>query len=129
MPCLNFKEFQLIYAYKVYAYIKKKVYKMLRIVFEMPTGTPYMGMLNERGMWPFSYTVKTKQLMWYHTLLHSDGKRVSKQILMQQSENYSEKNWANQVTKWANELQIDIDWRKVEQMSKERFKKDVKEKI
>ena len=24
MPCLNFKEFQPIYAYKVYAYIKKK---------------------------------------------------------------------------------------------------------
>ena len=28
-------------------------YKMMRVVYDMQRGTPYLRMLNETGMWPF----------------------------------------------------------------------------
>ena len=108
--------------------LDQEQYKVLLIIYEMPRGTPYYGMINETGMWPFSYIVKYKQLMWYHNLIHSDEKRISRRTLFDQMAEESD-NWWNQLSKWADEMEIDLKVEHIQKRNKPNFKKYVKEKI
>ena len=58
--------------------LNKEQYKMMRTMHEMPKGTPYFGLINETGMWPFLFIVMYKQLMWYHTIIHSEDRLQKK---------------------------------------------------
>ena len=51
---------------------------------------------------------------WYHNLIHSDEKRISRRILFDQMAEESD-NWWNQLSKWADEMEIDL---KVEHIQK-----------
>ena len=102
--------------------------KLLRIVLEMPKGTPYYGMIGETGMWPFSAIVWYKEMMWWRTLIRSDEDRVARKMLLKQIENDDE-SWAKQVKRKAEELEINLETANIMKKSKEKFKKEVKEKI
>ena len=107
--------------------IDNKQYQMLKIVYEQPQGTPYWGIINETGLWPFSYIIKYKQLMWYHALIHSEEKRVAKKILEQQIKE-KKNNWAKQVMRWGSELELDMNMNRIKNINKAKWKREIKGK-
>ena len=107
--------------------IDNRQYQMLKIVYEHPQGTPYLGIINETGLWPFSYIIKYKQLMWYHALIHSEERRVAKKILEQQIKE-EKNNWAKQVMRWGSELELDMNMNRIKNINKAKWKKEIKEK-
>ena len=111
------------------AMLNKEQYKMMRTAYEMPKGTPYYGLINVTGMWPFSFTVMYKQLMWYHTLIHSEDSRIAKQILMKQLQNENDESWARQVREWAGSLNVNLKIKEEEKQNNAAFKKHTKEQI
>ena len=108
--------------------LDKAQYRMMLIIYEQKQGTPYLGMLNETGFWPFSFIVKYKQLMWLHTLIHSEERRVARKVLLEQFEE-KEKNWVQQVKQWSKEIGIIVKLEIIKQISKPKWKKMVKDKL
>ena len=59
-------------------------YEVLRKVFEQKESTPYYGILSETGYWPYSYVIIYKRLMYFHHLIHSDKRRITRRMIINQ---------------------------------------------
>ena len=57
--------------------------KMLRKIYNVPSSTPYWGLLIEMDMKPIYYIIHSKRLMLYHNIINTKNKRLSKDIIEQ----------------------------------------------
>ena len=88
--------------------LDKGHYQVLRKVFEQKEHTPYFGILMEIGCWPYSFVVVYKRLMNFHHLMHSDGKRITRRIVVNQMDGKGKgKSWYNHgVKEWLVKLEM-----------------------
>ena len=70
---------------------KKEVDKLENIqamclcsLLSIPKTTPYIGLLNELGIWTMEKQIVYRKLMFYHNMLNSDDRRLSKRIVIEQ---------------------------------------------
>ena len=111
--------------------LDKGHYQVLRKVFEQKEHTPYFGILMEIGCWPYSFVVVYKRLMYFHHLMHSDGKRITRRIVVNQMDGKGKgKSWYNHgVKEWLVKLEMPYTEDEVMNIKKSAWKKEVKEKI
>ena len=60
--------------------------KIIKGLMEVPTTTPYWGILKELGIWPMKETIRYQRLMLYQNLMESDEERLGRKIIVMQQE-------------------------------------------
>ena len=111
--------------------INKGHYEVMRKAFEQGESTPYYGILMETGSWPYSYVVIYKRLMYFHHILHSDERRIIRQILLNQMAGIGKgKTWFKHgVEGWLIKLELPKSVEEILKIKKSTWKKNLKEKI
>ena len=81
----------------------------------------------EIGTWPANQRIQYSIMMLYHNIMNCDHKRVARKILAEQAKNNHKNTMISKVKQIAQEMGLKI--KNVENMSKFKWKKQVKEKI
>ena len=103
---------------------------MLKRVFEQRDSTPYYGILMEIGCWPFYYVVIYKRLMFFHHLIHSEDRRIAKQVVRNQMDGKGKgRTWYDGVEEWLQKLELEKEEGRIIKYRKSEWKKKVKEQI
>ena len=110
--------------------INQNHYKVLKIVFEQKEHTPYYGILADTGYWPYSYIIIYKRMMYFHHLIHSDERRITRRILVNQIKGKGKgKTFYMGVEKWLDKFGLPKNEKEITEITKSKWKKIVKEKI
>ena len=99
---------------------------ILRQFLEVPSSTPYYGLLMETGWLTMEARLHYRKLMLFHNIMNSDDRRVLKKLILVQREENREGTWYYNICKLMEIYDIKLD---VEQSVKSRWKKVVKENI
>ena len=91
----------------------------------MPTS--YTGLTKETDIWPANQRIQYSITMLYRNIMNSDHKRVARKILAEQAKSNHKNTMISKVKQIAQEIGLKI--KNVENMSKSKWKKQVKEKI
>ena len=57
----------------------------LKHMLDLPTSTPYVGVLMETGIWPAMDQLNYATLMFYHSVVNSEERLVTKIVLEQEA--------------------------------------------
>ena len=96
-------------------------------LLQLPKSTPYIGLLNEIGMWRVEERLMYRKIMLYHNIHNSPDTRLAKRIITEQIENEDEDTFYAEVQRMGNELKIEMDT--VRLLSKSQLKTLVKKRI
>ena len=53
---------------------------VLTSILDLPTSTPYIGLLSEVGIWPVKYLIEYKRIMLLHQIITTQKRRFLKEI-------------------------------------------------
>ena len=110
--------------------LTKNHHKILCILFDQKRSTPYYGIIGETGIWPYKHVVTYKKLMFLHHLVHSEEKRMARKIIyIQQQQPENTTNWYNELKEKSKEMEVDINLKQIEKISKSNWKKIIKKQI
>ena len=109
--------------------ITTRHHEILCTVFGLKRSTPYYGIIGETGIWPYTYVVIYKKLMFLHHLVHSEAERISRQIVIVQEQQHIEETWYSELQEKTKLMDINIETEEVEKFEKSTWKKMVKEQI
>lgn len=112
-----------------YKEIEKLQGKALRQLYNVPSSTPYWGMLAELGVKPMEYVIHYKRLMVYHNILHSNESRIVRKIVADQKTYDMRKCLYEDVMKGAEKLKIDMSTVDIETIKKSQLKRLIKYKM
>ena len=107
--------------------IEKIQGRALKMIFNVPISALYIGLIMEAGTWPANQRIQYSIIMLYHSIMNSDHKRVARQIIAELSKSNHKNTMISKVKQIAQETGLKI--KNVENMSKSKWKKQVKEKI
>ena len=99
----------------------------LKRIFNLPKSTSYIGLIMEIGTWPANQRIQYSTMMLYHNIMNSDHKRVARKILAEQTKSNHKNTMISKVKHIPQEIATKI--KNVENMSKPKWKKQVKGKI
>ena len=108
--------------------LEKQQAKSLCCLLELPRSTPYLGMLNELGIWRIEERIEYRRIMLVQNILKSDDKRLCKRLLLEQQEEDEDDDTLFATTRKSLE-QYGIRISEIAGMKKSKLKKMVKEKI
>ena len=100
-----------------------------RKLLNLPRSAPREGMYIECGKLPVRFILKTRRLMFFWHVLNKDKHEILYKFLSAQQLSSSRTDWIRQVRKDMSEIKLEISDVEIENMSKEMFKKIVKQKI
>ena len=103
--------------------------QLLRSIFSAPSKTPKELLYLESGCIPIRYILKSRRInfLWY--MLNENDDTLLLEFLRAQCENPVKGDWVLTVLDDLKELKIDANFDKIREISKEAFKKTVKNKI
>ena len=101
--------------------------KALCQILEVPISTPYMGILNELGIWKVEYRIDYRRIMFIQNILKSNQRRVTKRVVLDQKDSEEEDTIYQTTKKALVKYGINIDL--IAEMKKSALKKAVKEAI
>jgi hypothetical protein len=101
--------------------------KALCQLLDLPRSTPYLGLLNELGMWRIQERLDYRRIMFLQNILKSDDRRLIKRVVLNQRSDEEEGTFY-QTTK-EKMAKYGIEAENVEEMQKSELKKKVKSKI
>ena len=107
--------------------IEKIQGRALKRIFNLPISTSYIGLIIETGTWPANQRIQYSIMMLYHNIMNSDHKRVARKILAEQAKSNHKNTMISKVKQIEQEIVLKI--KNVENMSKSKWKKQVKGKI
>ena len=81
----------------------------------------------ETGTWPVNQKIRYSKMMLCHNIMNSNHKRVARKILAEQAKSKHKNTMISKVQQIAQEIRLKI--KNLENMSKSKWKKHVKEKI
>ena len=108
--------------------LEKQQAKALCSIMELPRSTPYMGLLNELGIWKIEHRLNYRRIMLVQNILKSDDRRLCKRLLKEQEKEDEDDDTLYATTKKALE-KYGIDIRLIENMTKSELKRRVKSRI
>ena len=106
--------------------IQKIQERALKRIFNLPISASYIGLIMETGTWPANQRIQYS-MMFYHNVMNSDHKRVARKILAEQVKSSHKNTMISKAKQIAQEIGLKI--KNVENMSKSKWKKQVKGKI
>ena len=83
-------------------------HKTLCTLLHLPKTTPYIGLLNELGMWRMEERLMYRKMMLYHNIINSSEDRLSKRIIEDQEQSEEEGTFYDEVKMYFNKVKIDI---------------------
>ena len=101
--------------------------KSLCSLLQIPKTTPYLGLLNELGVWTIEERLKYRKIMLYHNLMNSDDRRITKNMILEQKLSEDDDTFFETTRKMAETLNIDIN--EIDGMTKAALKRKLKEEI
>ena len=109
--------------------VDKEHYMILRKIFDQKLNTPYIGILLETGLWPYSIAIVYKRLMHFHQLMHSDERRTTKKMILNQMNGKGKgKTWYGEgVEPWIDKLGLRDMGENILEVKKSEWKERVKE--
>ena len=93
----------------------------------MPISTSYIGLIMETGTWPANQRIRYSIMMLYHNIMNSDHKRIARKILPEQTKNKHKNTMISKEKQIEQEIGLKI--KNIENMSKCKWKKQMKGKI
>ena len=108
--------------------LERQQAKALCRLLNMPRSTPYLGMLNEVGIWKVEERLNYRRIMLVQNILKSDDRRLCKRILLEQEREDEDDDTLYATTRKALE-KYGIDIREIANMKKSELKRKVKERI
>ena len=84
-------------------------------------------MLLEGGLWPIRVILKSQRVMYLQCILQKEDTALVKQIFQKQCEFSLRQDWVNTVSKDLEDLNLNLSFKDIADMSKYKFKKIVKE--
>ena len=106
--------------------IEKIQGRALKRIFNVPISTSYIGLQMETGTWPANQGIQYRKMMFYHNIKNSDHKRVARKIIAEQAKSNHKNIMILKGKQIAQEIGLKI--KNVGNMSKSKWKKQVKEK-
>ena len=100
---------------------------VLTSILDLPTSTPYIGLLSEVGIWPVKYLIEYKRIMLLHQIITTQKRRFLKEIIEDQIKDTWEGCWMDQTKAICRKYELEID--DVRKLSKEQLKKTMKSRI
>ena len=100
-----------------------------RKLLNLPRSAPREGMYMECGKLPVRFVVKTRRLMFFWHVMHKEKHEILYRFLSAQQLSSSRTDWIQQVRRDMLEIKLVLSDSEVENMSKETFKKLLKQKI
>ena len=100
----------------------------LKKILDLPTSTPYVGVLMETGIWPAMDQLNYATLMFYHSVINSEERLVTK-IMLEQEATSRANTFTERVKKIEEVLGIDTRSESVKKQKKLEWKKLCKKKI
>ena len=107
--------------------LEKQQAKALCSLLHLPRTTPYLGLLNETGIWKVEERINYRRIMLVQNILKSDDRRLAKRLLVQQTEEDDDDTLYATTKKALDRYGIDI--KSIASMKKSQLKKMVKEEI
>ena len=107
--------------------IRKMHHQILTRTLILPNSTPYMGIISELNIIPFTDCIWYRKFMWYHQLLNSDNERHAKKVLEVQM--MGKDNWYTELQQYANTNDININREIVTTVTYDEYKQYIKQKI
>ena len=101
--------------------------KALVQLLEIPRSTPYIGLMNEIGMWKVEERLRYRKIMLYHNIMTSNNNRLCKRIIVEQEENEEMDTFCSDVKNMMDV--IGIEAKVAIKLQKSVLKGIVKEKI
>ena len=101
--------------------------KALCQIMEIPISTPYLGLLNELGIWRVEERLAYRRIMLMQNILKSDDRRLSKRVILDQKEEDEEDTIYRTAKDLLAKYKVDID--EIANMEKSKLKAIVKERI
>ena len=101
--------------------------KTLCSLLQLPKTTPYIGLLNELGMWRVEEQIMYRKIMLYHNIQNSPTTRLIKRIVDEQKENIESDTFYADILYVTKLLNIDVE--DIANMSKSQLKTLVKKRI
>jgi hypothetical protein len=106
---------------------EKIQYRQLKSIMHMRESTPNIGILMETGIWPIREKIYYHKMMLYHTLIHSDDKRVAKMLVEEQKNNDIPRTFYSKVKEISKLININLN--NADKMGKEKWRKQCKDKL
>ena len=124
----------LLYGMEAWHQITKKEYERLeraqgitlRRLLDLPSTTPYEGILIELGIWKVRYMIYYRKIMLYHNITHSEERRTIRKVILAQEREEEEDTFWHDVEKIKKEIKFKGE---IKEMKKSEVKKEVKAKI
>ena len=101
--------------------------RALKKIFILPTSSSFIGLIMETGTWPANQRIQYSTMMLYHNIMNSDHKRIARKILVEQTKSNNKNTMISKVQQIAQEIRVKL--KNVDNMSKCKWKKQVKRKI
>ena len=101
----------------------------IRNLFDLSRNVAKDLLYLELGLVPVSYIIKGRRLMFLHHILHQKKDSLLHRFFMTQMKFPTQNDWVSTVLEDIVELDISLELKESEEMSKERFKSIVQEKV
>ena len=100
---------------------------ILTTILELPSSTPYIGLLSEVGVWPVKHLVQYKRIMLLHQIITTQKTRFIKEIIEDQIQDTWEGCWMEQTKQICQKYNLEVDF--IRTLTKDQLKKTMKDKV
>ena len=101
--------------------------RALKRIFNLPISTSNIGLIMKTGTWPANQRIQYSTMMLYHNITNSGQKRIARKILVAQTKSNNKNTMISKVQQMVQEIGVKL--KNVKNMSKSKWKKQVKGKI
>ena len=96
---------------------------------KVPKTTSYFGLLFETGIWRIAEMILYMKLMLIHNIMHSSPERLIRRMIEEQDRLQYQGCWLQELRREAEKREIIVDLNEIQQMSKPKYKKAMKQQI
>ena len=101
--------------------------RALKKIFNLPISSSFIGLIMETGTWTANQRIQYSAMMLFHNIMNSDHEKIARKILVEQTKNNHNNTMISKVQQIAQEIRVKL--KNVDNMSKCKWKKQVKRKI
>ena len=101
----------------------------IRNLFDLSRNVPIDLLYLELGLVPISFIIKGRKQMFLHHILQQKKDSLLHKFFMSQMKFPTQNDWVSSVLEELNELGIDLELEQIENMSKEKYKYILKERV
>ncbi len=103
--------------------------RLICSIFNLDNSAPTWGLLKEVGIWHIKQIIHYKKFMLFHYIMNSSDTRMARKILVEQHKKEYPDCWYSEIKGIAITYDINLDLESIMNITKSRWKKQVKGRI